>query len=67
LGWRTRTWPASSGAYGYAPSYPGVPPASVSAEEEIKGLQAQAEFLKEQLGAIELRIAEMEAQEKKED
>jgi len=36
-------------------------------EEEIKGMQAQAEFLKEQLSAIESRITEMETQEKKED
>lgn len=67
-GWRTRAWPASSAAYGYAPpSYPGVPPVSLSVEEEIKSMQAQAEFLKEQLSAIESRITEMEAQEKKED
>lgn len=67
--WRTRAWPAGWGAYGYAPPYPAVPSVSFPVEEELKGLQAQADFLKEQLSAIQSRIAELEAkaEEKKED
>jgi hypothetical protein len=64
--WRTGAWPMSAGAYAYGVPSPAGAPVSVSVEEEIKGLQAQAEFFKEQLSAIEARIGELEAQAKEE-
>jgi hypothetical protein len=48
--------------YGAPVVYPGVPfpPAAASAETEMNGLKAQAEYLKQSLDQITRRIEELE-------
>ncbi len=70
-GWRWRHWYYATGVPGWA-SY-SVPPAwpasaapyaaAPTPEQEITLLRGQAEWMKEQLGAIEKRITELEQKE----
>lgn len=68
-GWRHRNWYYATGmpgwGRGYAPAW--VEPPRPTVEQEVEFLQEQASWLKEQLGAIEERIADLSSSSEQED
>ena len=64
-GRRWRHWYSATGLprwarFGGAPSWWDGPPAPPTKEQEVEGLKAQAQWLKEQLEAVSERVADME-------